>query len=281
MKSNGTIRHLALAVLSISALFVLNSCATFSFYHPEKAFHPLVEKDDDVQVEGGLYYTERFSGFQFQGAYAHSDNGFFSLSADAGSGTEQYPNAQINTSDTGVVMGNTDLNIKQNSGHFRLGYGYYKPMSKHILFGAQGAVGTGNIRYRAYDARMGNTLTGVRKVGMINLTLGPFFTFQSEYFDGSFVANYALSNYTNVVNDAKISRGTGYENDMKNIAKGNTYHFFQPALQLNFGLPQIKIYLNYTGSFSLNSVPFNSDTYNVSIGLTSRFSIASFQNKNE
>ena len=124
---------------------------------------------------------------------------------------------------------------------------------------------------------MGTALNPLRKVNMLNLMVSPYVAYQSKYFDFSFMPNFYFTNYIGVTNDAKIARGTSYEHDMDNIASGKGYSFFNPSLQIQFGVPVLKVYLNYGTSTPTGSVPFMIDSDYFSIGLTSRFSITSLK----
>lgn len=219
-------------------IIILSICATLTgcgpvYYVPNTQNVPVIKEKGQTNLSFGINSSESTDGFEFQGAYGLTDKIALQLNADRVKSSEGTSNG---------------------SGHLiELGAGYYKNLSKHFVFETYGLVGFGSLKYEDnYESPEEISAKFIR------LGVQPSISFSSKYFIASLSARFANLNYNSV---------SGNYIDVDYLKANNSHWLIEPALTLQGGFEEVKLFLQLQLSENLTDPHFIQDYSLVSLGL--------------
>lgn len=255
------------AIVFLSQL--TTACVTLPYYYPDRSFHALAEKEGDMQVEAGVFRSDVFSGYSLSGGYAITNHSFVYGSLDFGNKSARFEDQVINIGGSDTILDRTNLDLKSSIYHWRAGYAYYHPLSEHVIAGGQISAGNGLLRYTSFDVNRNGVQNGFRELNSFNYSLGPYVSFVGKTVALSLATNVYATTFSEIVNDDKITHGTGleYETDFRNIQTGKSYFFLNPSLQVSIGAEEYRLFANYSMSKPFKSLGWYATDNNISFGV--------------
>lgn len=204
------------------------------YYVPNTQNVPIMKEKGQMNLSLGFNGSEYTDGFELQGAYGLSDSWALQLNTD-----------WVNSSE----------DSSSGSGNFvEIGGGYYKSLTKSVVFETYGLLGYGSIDYKDYFIDNSNISANFYRVG-----IQPSISFVGKYFNTSLSSRLATINYTNV-------SGTSIY-DINYLTANNSFWLLEPALTLQGGSKNIKLQLQFQLSYNLTVPDFSQDYSLISLGL--------------
>ncbi|SHG11580.1 hypothetical protein SAMN05443549_10299 [Flavobacterium fluvii] len=216
-------------------IIILSICATLIgcapvYYVPNTQNVPVIKEKGQTNLTLGLNASESTDGFEFQGAYGLTDKIALQLNADRVKSSEGSSNG---------------------SGYFvEFGPGYYKKLSEHVVFETYGLLAFGGLKYEEDGTNI--------NANFFRIGAQPSISFTSKYFIASLSGRLANLNYNSV-------NGNYY--DVEYLKANNSYWLIEPALTLQAGLENVKLFIQLQLSENLTDSYFLQDETLVSIGL--------------
>ncbi|MBC7845644.1 MAG: hypothetical protein H7Y10_04040 [Flavobacterium sp.] len=203
------------------------------YYVPNTQNVPVMKNEGQTNISFGLNVSESTDGFEFQGAYGLTDKIAIQLNTDWVKASEGTSNG---------------------SGYFvELGPGYYKNLSEHFVFETYGLLGFGSTKYKENYNEISEIKTNFFRVG-----LQPSISFTTKYFIASLSGRIANLNYNSV---------SGNYYDVDYLKANNSYWLIEPALTLQGGFEDVKLFLQVQLSENLTDQYFYQDYSLVSLGV--------------
>ncbi|MBP6759581.1 MAG: hypothetical protein KA133_10045, partial [Flavobacterium sp.] len=227
-----------LKLLTIKNIITLLICVAFAgcgpvYYVPNTQNVPVIKKKGQTNLTLGINSSESTNGYEFQGAYGLTDKIALQFNID-----------RIKSSD----------DVSNGSGNFiEFGPGYYKNLSKHFVFETYGLLGLGGFKYEEYN----NTPQKIN-ANFFRVAVQPSISFSSKYFIASLSGRVANLNYNSV---------SGNYYDIDYLKAHNSYWLVEPALTLQGGPENVKIFLQFQISENLTNPLFQQDYTLVTFGL--------------
>lgn len=219
-------------------LAILLICATLTgcspvYYVPNTQNVPVIKEKGQTNLSFGFNSSESTEGFELQGAYGLTDKIALQLNTDWVKASE---------------------GSSKGSGHLvELGPGYYKKLSEHFVFETYGLLGFGSLKYEENN----NSFQEI-SAKFIRLGVQPSISFTSKYFIASLSGRLANLNYNSV---------SGNYYDVDYLKANNSYWLIEPALTLQGGFEEVKLFLQLQLSENLTEHYFPQDYSVVSLGL--------------
>jgi hypothetical protein len=226
-------------IITLLICITLTSCSSI-YYVPNTQNVPIIREKGQTNLSFDLNISESTDGFEFQGAYGLTDKIALQLNFDKVKSSE----------------GTTD-----GSGKFvEFGPGYYKNLSEHFLFESYGLLGFGSFRDEEsyYDSQANATITRKINGNLFRIGLQPSISYVRKYFIASFSGRFSNLNYSSI-------DGNSYAVD--NLKANNSFWLIEPALTLQGGLENVKLFLQFQGSLNMTDPHFDQDVTLVSLGL--------------
>lgn len=218
-------------IILILINFLLIGCSAV-YYVPNTQNVPVIEEKGQTNIAVSLNSSENTEGLDIQGAYGLTNNIAIQLNTDW------------------VKSSNNSSN---GSGNFvELGTGYYKNLSKDFVFETYGLLGFGKFKYNNT-----NTFEEI-KANFHRFGLQPSISYSKKYFVASFSTRFVNINYNSI---------TGNYSEIEYLKANNSYFLIEPALTMQFGDKNIKLFLQFQTSENQTNQYFNYDNNLISIGL--------------
>lgn len=203
------------------------------YYVPNTQNVPVIKEKGQTNFSIGLNTSESTDGFELQGAYGLTDKFALQLNSD-------------------WVKSNEDSS--EGSGYFvEIGPGYYKKLSNHLVFETYGLLGFGGLQYEENSSNFQKINANFFRIGV-----QPSISFSSKYFIASLSGRLANLNYNSV---------SGNYIDVDYLKANNSYWLIEPALTLQGGFEEVKLFLQLQLSENLTDHYFPQDYSVVSLGL--------------
>ena len=218
-------------IITLLVCVALTGCSPV-YYVPNTQNVPVIKEKSQTNLFIGLNSSESTNGFEFQGAYGLTDKIAIQLNTD-------------------WVKSNEDSS--SGSGHIvEVGSGYYKNISKHFVFETYGLLGFGGLKYEENGTEPQKINANFFRIG-----LQPSLSFSSKYFIASLSGRFSNLNYNAV---------SGNYSDVDYLKANNSYWLIEPALTLQAGSEDVKLFLQLQLSENLTNSYFMQDYSLVSIG---------------
>jgi hypothetical protein len=144
------------------------------------------------------------------------------------------------------------------------GFGYFKPISNHLLFETYGLIGYGNVENHFPSTLADHpTSTGIIQANMLRYGIQPNIAFTSTYFDAAFSLRTFGLNYFNASGNLLFEN----EDQLTYLKKENRQFIMEPALTLRAGYKYIKGQFQFGWSRNLSNSEFRQDDVFATLGL--------------
>lgn len=269
--------QLALAI--IITICACSACNTERYiYTPSIPNNPYFREKGESKL--AAYYSSggddnprtghKNNGFDLQGAYALSKNWAITTSFFSRQESDIYTSSHYNFFDSSYI------NYKRHITDF--GGGYFVPLNRrqNAFFAIYGGIGFGefSINDKGID-RARNSYSRFHNSDITKWFIQPSFNFfAGNYFRMALIGKFSFVHYGNI--------STSYLNEELQYywldrIKSKTISFFEPTLNIQFGIPPID-WVKIDGGFTFSSDPFEEPSraearnFNASIGLSFDFS---------
>lgn len=210
----------------------LTGCSPI-YYVPNTQNVPVIKEKGQTNVSIGLNSSESTDGFELQGAYGLTDKIALQFNTDWVKSNEGDSNG------SGSIV--------------EFGPGYYKKLSEHVVFETYGLFGFGGLKYEENSGNFQNINAKFFRVG-----LQPSISFSSKYFIASLSTRLAHLKYNSV---------SGNYYDVDYLKANNSFWLIEPALTLQAGSEDVKLFVQLQFSDNLTDPYFMQDDTLISLGL--------------
>lgn len=255
MKSFANCRIL---VLALSIFCISFSSCTHYYYGPNSNNVPLLTDKNDVRVSAAFSGADETSGFELQSALAVSKHigTMFNVYATGGKET-----TSDNTSGTQVVE-------KGNGSLVEFGLGYFTPLKdKNWIFEFYAGAGGGSVN-NEYELNQSS------KVEISKIFFQPSIGCKNDAGTLEAAISTRISSVNFKVKSSRFNGGspdTYDQEQVQNIRENSNLVFIEPSFLIRGGSKNVKLQLQLTGSNSLKSKEFLTQTLTTSFGLIFHF----------
>ncbi len=200
-------------LIALLPIFLV-SCVT-TLYVPNAVNTPLLKEKNEIKASVGTH--------NFQAAYAVSDR--FGVMANA-----YWDRFKSET----TINGQTSHTL--NKGNlFELGLGYYKPISKVIIFETYLGGGLGKIDFNQSDGSKRYNVNGTK------FFIQPSLGYVDRFAELAFTPRFSAIKYSGLETFGYTPEELKNEYLIKNDVEGKTWLFVEPALTLRAGFKYVKL----------------------------------------
>jgi len=227
--------------ITLLICITLTSCGSV-YYVPNTQNVPVIREKGQTNLSFDLNVSESTDGIEFQGAYGLTDKIALQFNADWVKGSASNRNA----TGSGNII--------------EFGPGYYKNLSKHFLFETYGLLGFGSCRNEEsyYDSQKNKIIHREIKANLSRIGVQPSISYARKYFIASLSGRFSNLKYSSI-------SGNYYAVD--NLKANNSFWLIEPALTLQSGFENVKLFLQFQGSKNMTDSQFDQDVSLVSLGL--------------
>ena len=251
----------------------------FSIIRKEKQYHPYVRLGRVANFAFAcVAWVLLFSGCspKYYAPNTHNvpllqQKGEGVISFAAGEGRAELQGAYAVTSNVGLMLNTAFLDPEDDEDGdggkgqlFEVGLGYYRGLSKKILFETYGLVGVGDVENHFPSTLADNpSTTGKIESKLFRYGIQSALGFKSKYFDVSVSTRITRLNFSDISGSLVFSG----EDQVEYLQRENTHLLVEPAVTLRTGYDFLKLQVQLGNTFNLSNSDFRQYEGHFTIGI--------------